>query len=538
MERSEAPYDGQPSPDSGSDVGSTSVSRRALLRGALAGGAVLSANGLLPVSIVTGADRAAGPQRGGRLRVGMVGGGSSETLNPNNAITEIDIARAHSLYERLVEFHPDGSLYNQLAEDISHNADGTVWTIKVRPHVQWHDGSLLTADDVVYSLRYILDPANKAQGAADIAYLKPNNIQQVDGSTVKIRLDQPLATLPTSLSSRALYIFKTGTKTFDRPVGTGPFKIKSWTRGERSLFVRHDGYRAHGGPYLDEVEIISIDDPTTRLNSLSAGQIDAMAFLDLKLVATVKANPNLRLLEADTGGYPAQFMQVDRAPFNDNRVRQAFRLMVDRHQIVNTALLGYAKLGNDLACPFDPDYASEIPQRPYDPEKAKFLLKQAGREGLTASLYTGDVSPGVLDSSVLLVEQAKKAGVTITLNKDTPSQYWSDKYMKLPFECTYWGQRPLDSQIAQALNAKGPFNETNWHRPAFDKITDEARRTLDPKKRHDLWVEAQRVLWNEGGYIIWGFPKYIDATSAKVHGITPSSARPLGWYTFGDAYLA
>src|SRR5262249_51339161 len=184
------------------------LSRRAFLVGAAAGGTALSL-GRLPVAR---ADDAPPPKRGGPLRGGLFGGGASETLDPNLSNTDIDIARAHVLFERLVDFNPDGSLFNQLAEEFAPNADGSVWKIKLRSGVLWHDGSPFTAQDVVYTLRYVLDPANKAQGGADIAFVKPDKIRALDPLTVEITPEQPIAVLPTSLSSRALYIFKDGTK--------------------------------------------------------------------------------------------------------------------------------------------------------------------------------------------------------------------------------------------------------------------------------------------------------------------------------------
>lgn len=516
--------------------GTLPLSRRRLLQAAavgIAAGATAAVPGLQAHAAVPA------PRRGGRLRVGMVGGGSSEQLTPINGTGgEITIARWHCLYERLVDFKPDGSLTNQLASEFSHNADGTLWKIKILPGVKFHDGSVLTAHDVVYSMRYVLNPKNNAAARSQISFINPAGIRALDNSTVEIRLDQPYAIMPTAVSSRALWIFKEGTTNFTVPNGTGPFKYKSFTPGERSVFVRHPEYHIPGRPYLDEVEIISISDPTTRVNALNAGQIDALGYLDPKLVAVIAANPSLRLLQHDGGGYSCQFMQVDKPPFTDNRVRQALRYMIDRPAILQRALLGYGLLGNDLPCPFDPDYAREIPQRPYDPEKARHLLKQAGKEGLTVSLYTGDAAPGMLDSSIIMAEQAKKVGVTLTIDKVPADQYWSVRYLKTPFETTNWGQRPFVSQIAQAYNINSPENETNWKRPSFDALTARAIRTLDPAKRHALWVEAQRILWNEGGYIIWGFLRYIDATTSRVHGITPSSVRPLGWYTFTDAYLA
>jgi peptide/nickel transport system substrate-binding protein len=512
------------------------LSRRALLRGAAAGGAALAMPGLLAAA-GTQVAAAAGPKRGGRLRVGMIGGGSSESLNPYQSPNEIDLARNHCNYELLTDFSPDGTIYNRLAAEFSHNVDGTIWKIKVRPGVTWHDGSPFVADDVTYSLQYIMNPKNNAQGITDLASMALKEVRSLDPTTVELRLSAPRATLPTSFTSRAIYMVKHGTTTFDKPVGTGPWKFVSWTRGERSLFARYDGYRQHGGPYLDELEMISINDPTTRLTSLEAGQIDALGYLDPKLISAVVSNPNLRLLNHVSGGYTCQFMQVDKAPFTDNRVRQAFRYLVDREALVKGALLGYGKLGNDLACWFDADYAREIPQRPYDPEKAKFLLKQAGQTNLTVSLYTSEVAPGMLESSLLIAQQAKKVGVTVTIDKAPADQYWTNKYLKVPFECTQWGPRPLDVQMAQGLNPK-LGNETDWYRPDFNKLCDAARRTLDAKQRHELWVAAQRMLWNEGGYLIWGFLNYVDATSAKVHGLVPSAMRSLGWYTFTDTYFA
>jgi peptide/nickel transport system substrate-binding protein len=522
--------------DRGLYVEGRGISRDELLRRALVGGAVLALPGLVGEGIASAATK---PKRGGRFRVGMVGGGASEVISPTRALNEIDIARTRLLYERLVEFNHDGSLYNQLAADFSPSKDARRWKIKVRKGITFHDGSPLTATDVVYSLRYIINPASKANAGSQLAFIKPQNIRKLDKYTVLIVLDQPNATLRTALSNRGITIFKHGTTDFSVPNGTGPFKYKSFTAGQRSLFVRNGVYRIHDGPYVDSVEIISINDPTARLNALAARQVDAIGQLDFKLAGQVKGNSKLRLINAGSGVYTCQFVFVDDPSFSDPRVRQALRLMVDRREIIRNALLGYGRIGNDLACWLDPDYAKQIPQRPYDPEKAKFLLKQAGKDGATFALSTSDVAPAMLDSSVLIAEQAKKAGITINLNKAPADQYWSDYYLKNPFACTNWGYRPLDTQIGEGIESKaGASNETHWFKPGFDRIVAEARRTVDDKKRHALWVEAQKMLWNQGGYIIWGFLNNLDATSSKVHGLKPSAVRPLGWYDFTNVYLA
>jgi len=443
------------------------------------------------------------------------------------------------LYETLVSLAPNGGLHDNLAAGFSPSADARRWKIKIRKGVHFHDGSLLTANDVRYSLQWILDPANKANAQSQISFIKPQNIRVLDSHTLLITLDQPNAMLRTALSNRAVTIFKNHTTNFSRPNGTGPFKYVSFVPGERSVFARNPLYRLHDGPYVDSVQIVAINDPTARLNALAAGQVDALGQLDFKLASTVKRNSKLRLLNAASGVYTCQFCFVDAAPFTDSRVRLAFKYMIDRKQIIQNALLGYGRIGNDLPCWLDPDYAREIPQREHDPERAKSLLSAAGKSGLTVQLATSDVAPGMLDSSVLIAQQASQAGVNVQLTKAPTDQYWSSYYLKYPLECTNWGYRPLDEQIAEGIESKaGSSNETHWFKPTFDALVAKARRTVNDKKRHELWIEAQKMLWADGGYFIWGFVNNLDAHSARVHGLRPSAVRPLGWYDFTNVWLS
>jgi peptide/nickel transport system substrate-binding protein len=311
-------------------------------------------------------------------------------------------------------------------------------------------------------------------------------------------------------------------------------------RGERSLFVRHDQYRKHNGPYLDELEIIAINDAGARLNALVGGQIDAVPRLSPSLVPAVQSNSQLRLLEGPTGVHTDFTMAVDLEPFRDNKVREAFRLMIDREQMVRNALGGRGRVGNDLPTPFDPDYASSLPQRPHDPEKARALLKAAGQENLTVSLYTADAGPAMLESATLFAEQAKAVGVTVQLDKVPEDQYYSSggKFLKAAFAQDTWSYRTLANAMADAYVSKSPFNETHWYRTDFDNLVRQAARTLDPQKRRALWLDVQKMLWEEGGFIIWGFINNLDAISARVVGLKSSVARPLGRYDFTDVFLA
>jgi peptide/nickel transport system substrate-binding protein len=523
------------------------VTRRQLLErggGALTGvslASVLAACGASGVGPSTGTGAATGaPRRGGTLKIGMIGGGSSETIDPNKANNEVDIARVYQLYERLVGYDNAGAPVNQLAAEFSPNKTATQWKMKLVPDAKFHDGSPLTADDVVYSLRYALThPAAGGYSDARSAFLTPRGIKAVDKTTVQFDLTAPNAILPTSLAARTLWIFKAGLKDFSKPNGTGPFKYESFHVGQESVFTRHDEYRESGHPYLDAVQITSFSDQSANFHALQSNVIDAMANMDFSFIKPAKADPNLRLLISPQGGGTTTFtMRTDMPPFNDARVRQAFRLMVDRDLMVSNALAGQATVGNDLFWPADPDYASAIPQREHDPEKAKSLLKAAGHSDLAVQLYTSTIEVGMLPAATILQAEAAKIGVKVTFDKVAADIYYNNQYLKAPFGQSGWSLRPLLTQWAQLLEFKSPYPETHWRNAKFEALATQAQKTLDEDKRKTLMQDAQQVQWDEGGYIIWGIYKNVDAYSPRVQGLQAANHRWLGGYNFRTVSVA
>lgn len=541
-----------PSEPSGAGRPPDGLTREELLRRAVAGGialglpAVLAACGGAGGASESGTSVPAGetgggadtPKRGGRLRVGL-SGGSAETLDANKSTQDVDIARIKNLYDRLAEFDAEGKPHPQLAESFEPNATADVWTVQLRRGVLFHDGKELTADDVVYSLRRNLDPEQGLQGAADLPFLDMNGVKKVDKYTVSLELKTPIGDVMTPLGQKTLNIIPDGFTDFDHPVGTGPFKFVSWTPGQRSLFARNENYwRDSSKPYVDELEILTMAEASARLNALLAGQVDAINQLEAAQARTLEGKSDTKLLAAQSGAWTAMVMAVQRPPFSDVRVRQAFRLIVDREQMIQNVLLGRGALGKDLFSPLDPMYAADLPERTQDLDQARALLKQAGQDGLTVTLETADFAAGALSSAILFAEQAKGAGVNVKINKGPAASYYDDAYLKTPFFQTYWGTRALDPQILQAVDSKAPYNETQWAVAKFDALTAEARGTLDEAKRRELYHEAQKMLYDEGGYIIWGFPDNLDGYRSNVMGFQPSVVRSLGWYGFEEVWLA
>jgi peptide/nickel transport system substrate-binding protein len=471
------------------------------------------------------------PRYGGRLRVAMVGG-SVTTLDPGLAVAEIESARATNLFDRLVNLHPDLSLEYDLAESMEPNANASVWTVRLRSGVEWHDGSPFTADDVLFSFRRMGAPKSTLFGASVMALVDLPGLKKLDRLTVRIPLKNPISEFPVLFVTPQLQITKNGQTDFRHPIGTGPFKFVSFSPGRQSVFARNPHYWQPGHPYVDELVLIDTSDPTARLNALLGGQVDAIDELTFADAKAQQNAGNIRVMAAQGSNMVPIYMATDMEPFTDVRVRQAMRLIAGRPQLIQTALDGTGIIGNDLYGHGLPDYASQIPQRHQDIGQAKSLLKAAGKSGLTFTLPSSTAAPGMLESATAFAQQARAAGVTIKVNNGPAGSYFGTQYLKQNIAQTQWLTTPMYNWIGQALAPTAPFNETHWHNPQWDSLLRQAEAMTDPGKRQELYFEMQKVLWDEGGYIIWGFYPLLDGLSLKVRGAIPNPANELGNWQF------
>jgi peptide/nickel transport system substrate-binding protein len=523
------------------DLRSNRISRKELLRRGLAGAVLLGSGGLLGACGGDGGgsgtqDQPSGgaqkQKRGGTLRVGTAGGSSSDTIDAHTPTTHPDQARVVQLNDSLARYNPDFELELSLAEEFTaEKAD--VWLIRLRSGLEFHDGKTVTADDVIFSLRRIIDPDIPAFGAGGLTSLDPNGMKKLDERTVRLTLKQPDVTIRDELGQYFNGIVPVGYNS-KKPVGVGPFMYESFTPGQESKFVRNPNYWREGEPYANEIIIIDFPDSSARVNALSAGQVDAIDDVPFGQVPVVEGNANLRILEAPSGGWLPFTMRIDAPPFDDNRVRQAMRLLVNRQEMLDQALAGHGKIGNDLYSPFDPCYADDLPQREQDIDQAKSLLKQAGQSNLTVDLQTADVAAGLIEAAQVIAEQAKAAGVTINVNKLDSGTFYGDNYLKWTFAQDFWGSRHYLQQAAAGSLPDSAYNETQW--PPDDtyiNLINEARRTLDENKRCEILHDAQELEYNEGGHIIWAFFNHVDAHSAKITGLVPDRGTlPLNQYGF------
>jgi peptide/nickel transport system substrate-binding protein len=225
-------------------------------------------------------------------------------------------------------------------------------------------------------------------------------------------------------------------------------------------------------------------------------------------------------------------MRTDVAPFNDVRVRQAFKLIVDRKQIAATVFSGHAEPANDLFGRWDPGYNHSLPQRHPDIDQAKSLLKAAGHSDLAVELTTADLSTGVLDEAQVFAQQAQGAGVKVNLRKVDPGTFYGKGWLSYPFTQDYWYTRYYLGQVAQVMLKSSPYNESHFHDARYEKLYLQARAELRKSRRAQIIHEMQAIEWRTGGYIIPTFNDQVDAYSTKVKGLTPSrNGGPLGDYT-------
>jgi peptide/nickel transport system substrate-binding protein len=297
---------------------------------------------------------------------------------------------------------------------------------------------------------------------------------------------------------------------------------QSFTPGQRSVFTRNPNYFKHPLPYVDSVTIIDFSDNTALQNALTTKVIHAAGALEGAQLQALSSASGIRTIASRTGAITPFTMRVDQPPFGDVRVRQALRLLVDRQQLINSALGGYGSYASDVFSPYDPDFDQSL-HRTQDIHQAKFLLKKAKHSNLTVTLTTSPVATGTVQMATVLAQQAKTAGVTIKLNNVSPTTFFGPaKYLQWAFSQDFYNYSPYLAQVAQSMLKKSPYNETHTNNSHYQKLYNQANATLSESTRKQIVQEMQRFDFTEGGYIIPGYIDALDAYSTAITGYLAS----------------
>lgn len=522
------------------------ITRREALR-LLGGGGVLAMSGASVLAACTASPgrEPTSPgqesiQRGGTLRLGVIGSGGAETLSVATALGQADWSRIHSLYDRLYLMDRSGAPVPALAESGEHDGTAKVWTFRLRDGVVFHDGKPLTADDLMYSIQTWKTPESYFNPVVS-PIIDFSALRKRDRLTVEVPLKLPVADLPSLLVYLYGSIIPEGFTDFAHPVGTGPFKYQSFTPGSQSVFTANRNYWQEGVPYVDELVVdSSFQDDTPRVNALLAGDIDYAPQLPYGVARQYASSDQFQVKAVD--GPQAQFfyMRVDTGVTKDNRVRQALRLLVNREEMVKVVQAGYGSVGNDLPGDTRQYFASDL-QRSYDPEQAKSLLKAAGQEDLHMQLKTAPVAAGFVESATLLKQQAALAGVTIDVETLSAAVFYTPAggYGVNQFSQDYWGQLPsLTAFYLQGMLTNAPYNVAHWGDPEEDKLIYDAAAAVDPAVAEQRWHAVQQRQFDQGGLILWGTQPFIDGLANNVHGVGPSAGSFADDFNFRTAWLS
>ncbi|TDC05375.1 ABC transporter substrate-binding protein [Streptomyces sp. 8K308] len=477
------------------------------------------------------------PRRGGRLRATFAGGGANETLDPHRANLFVDVVRAKAVFDKLADYADDMSAEPRLAESWEPNGSLDRWRVSLRD-AAFHDGRRVTAADVLYSFRRIADPDDTFRAKADLELIDLDASGAEGDRVVEFRLKRPSADFPAVLATFGAYVVPEGTTDFDRPVGSGPFRLTSFAPGRSAEYERNDDYW-DGAPYLDALEITVANEESARVNALLGGQVEYAHELN---PATARAHEDagqVRIVRLANSAMQAFVMKTDRPPFDDPRVRQAFFLIADRQELIDGALSGAGEVGNDLFGRGYQYYADSLPQRRQDLARARELLRAAGAENLEVTLDTSDVAMGFTEAAAIFRDQAAAAGVTVTVRTGNPDSYWADILDSGTLACYRSGAMPIGTHISQRLLRDSPTNATQWRRADFDELYQQTQATADEAERTGLYERLQRQLHDEGGFLVWGFADWILGTANHVRGVSPTApANSLDWARFDKVWLA
>ncbi|MEO0568064.1 MAG: ABC transporter substrate-binding protein [Pseudomonadota bacterium] len=485
------------------------VSRRSFINHSIAAGMTASA-----ATGLWGTNAKAAPQRGGTFRLAQHDGNTSDTHDPGTYVTFGMINLAHTYRSYLTQINPDQTLGADVATEWSATPDAKEWTFKLNSAATFHSGPKVTANDVLASMNHHRGETSTSAAKALLADVE--EIVDNGDSSVTFKLASPNADLPWLMTDYHLAIIPAnadGTANWQSADGCGPYKLVENQFGVSSRLVRHEEW--HGdGAYFDEIQILYINDPNARQTAVLTGDVDAASQLENKTLPLLSRSKDVEIDNVPSAAAVTMPMHSNVAPFDNADVRNAIKLSINREDIIEKIQFGAATIGNDFhhspAMPYWPD---SIPQRAYDPDQAKALLKKAGMDNLTISLSTADaVASGAVDAAVLYAEHAKASGITINVVREPNDGYYSDVWLKKPFCMVQWGARPTpDVMYSLAYKDDAAWNESFWQNSRFNELLRIGKAELDDAKRQEVYTEMAMIAHTDGATLIPYFPNFVYA---------------------------
>jgi peptide/nickel transport system substrate-binding protein len=529
------------------------ISRRDFIRrGSVIGlsmpllGAIVSACGSSPSSTGgtppspsgSGSSSAAGAP-GAMIKAGIT--------TPTSAINPVTVADQGGLDmlaqtgEYLALSGQDLKLQPVLAESWTPNATSDVWTFKIRQGVKFHDGTPMTADDVVYTYKLQTDPKGKSAALSAFGgVLTPDGVIKKDAATVEFHLAAPNGNFPylTSSDNYNMIILPNNydpAKWETSFIGTGPFKFGSYTAKSGASFTRNEDY--WGTKALPSAtQFTFYDTQAPAILALSSSSIDVLGQFSVAGAEQLLTG-GYNIIKLKSSAHRELSMRCDQKPFTDPRVRQAIALSLNRPAITQALFKGYSDVGNDSPfAPVFPSTSTTVAQRAQDIAKAKSLLSAAGfPNGFTTQLVTEN-SLEIPAYAQIVVQQAAAIGVKINLKVESSSAYYgqatfgSSDWLDGTMSLVDYGHRSVPNvfltsplQTANAKTGTGSWNAAHFANAAYDKLVSQYIAASDIGTQKTLAGQIETLLLDQTPVIYGYFYNYLTATATGVQGVYPTA---------------
>ena len=440
-----------------------------------------------------------------------------DTLHPTDFSTTVELGVLNQIYDTLLYYSPDGTKDPEprIAESYEISDDGLDYTFHLRDDVTFHDGTPVTADDVVFSIE--LYKASEYQGS-QISML--SSVEATDEHTVVCHLDAPYSPFLQGICSPMIaskaYYESSEDDFVNNPIGTGPYKFVSRAKGSNiKLEANEDYYR--GAPEIKEVTFEVIPDSSTKAIALQTGEVN-FAEIDSATKPQLEANPASTIAEVPTSAFSYIAMNTEKEPFNDVKVRQAINYAIDRDNLVAVCYDGEAEVNSNICAKERFGYSDDQFQYTYDPEKAKELLAEAGIE---TPYDLGEILVAEKYSNLATVIQndLKAVGLDVTISVKEFNSYISDlqngSYGITALNMTLEGDTQT-LEMAFTSDYIGIANNARYSDEEMDKLFEQARTETDNDKRAEIFNEIFTKAQDEAIYAVMCNPMTLYAYNSDL----------------------
>jgi peptide/nickel transport system substrate-binding protein len=445
-------------------------------------------------------------------------GGDPDQLDPHATTSSFAFTVLENVYDTLVQPGDDLTMEPALAESWETSDDLLTWVFTLRQGVTFHDGSELTAEDVVASFEHIRDEGANAWRLEAI-----EQFEATDDHTVTMRLNRPAPNLLEQIGPfKGLAIasaedIEAGTLN-DEPNGTGPFQLTSST-GDTIVLEAFDDYWGDEGPYLESIEFRVIPDEGVKLTNLETGEVDWIDSVPPEQVETLEGSEDLVIGRTPGNDYWYLSLNNEREPFDDPQVRQAIAYALDPEVIAQAAHFD-AATPNETAIPEDSFWYHDYAPFGHDPDRAQELLDEAGADGLTIDLMVTNEFPETVTAAQVIEDQLGEVGIDVTIRTEDFTTWLGDQGDGEfdAFMLGWLGNIDPDDFYYAQHHSEGINNFQGFSDPEVDQLLDDARVEMDDDARKELYDQAAERIVDLASYIYFYNPDIVQSWGPHVTG--------------------